>query len=190
MNVNIFMITFIVLYVILFSMLIYCLMNEINKKNREVSRLKKTVTELENKNEKYRKDHRIEFTNKECTFEIVRIGNRILDQSERKKGKGKIVNLSRSGLKLSCQYDFPARKQIILKLSFEILEQPFSLSGKIIRKEETLEKIAYGIQFVSNDEKTIHKLNQQLLKVEINQMKKMEMLNKSDVASSISKKTK
>lgn len=52
---------------------------EINKKKRELSRLKKTLKELENKlnQQNFRQDHRVEFPATECTFEILQVGQRL-----------------------------------------------------------------------------------------------------------------
>lgn len=103
----------------------------------------------------------------------------MFEQSERKKGQGNVLDVSRSGMKLSCRYDLPVRKQIILDLKFMINNHPFSLTGKIVRKEETLKSMIYGIQFLWNDEKVIQQLAQQLHKVEAEKNKQQKKLGKS-----------
>ncbi|MDA3129435.1 PilZ domain-containing protein [Aliibacillus thermotolerans] len=177
MDSDFLMILFLCLFLVLFLITIVSFAVEIQHKKRDIQRLKKTIAELEKKlNQKhYRQDHRVEFTSKKCTFEIIRIGNQIFQQSERKQGQGDALDISRSGLKLLCRYDLPVRKKIILQLKFHVNNKPFVLTGKIVRKEETLEQVAYGIQFIGNDEKLLQQLAQQLQKVEVTKVKQKEM---------------
>lgn len=138
---------------------------QLRKKDNQIKALKESMSRLQDKlkNMEGRRAFRITLPDEACEFELIAFGRKSskpLDQLKHKKGEGKIKDISRTGMKMSSALDLPVRKQIILQLYFVLDHTAFSLKGKIVRKEELMHGIFYGIEFV-----TTAKEQQQLYRV-------------------------
>lgn len=147
---------------------------QLRKRDYQIDTLKKSLIDLKAKwNEvEKRRAFRIELLDQECEFELIGFGDKMLEQLKYKKGKGKIKDISYSGMKLSCKLDFPVRKKIFLRLHFVLYDEEFSLKGKIVRKEERMDDIFYGIEFIELDHQDQQRLYQVIRKLELERKKK------------------
>lgn len=147
---------------------------QLRKRDYQIDTLKKSLIDLKAKwNEvERRRAFRIELLDQECEFELIGFGDKMLEPLKYKKGKGKIKDISYSGMKLSCKLDFPVRKKIFLRLHFVLYDEEFSLKGKIVRKEERMDDIFYGIEFIELDHQDQQRFYQVIRKLELERKKK------------------
>ncbi|EHL74634.1 hypothetical protein HMPREF1015_03272 [Bacillus smithii 7_3_47FAA] len=136
--------------------------------------MKKSLTDLKAKwNEvERRRAFRIKLLDQECKLESIGFGDKLLEPLKHKKGEGKIKDISYLGMKLSCKLDFPVRKKIFLRLHFVLCDEEFSLKGKIVRKEERMDDIFYGIEFIELHHQDQQRLYQVIRKLELERKKK------------------
>lgn len=147
---------------------------QLRKKEAQIKVLKESLTDLQAKlkDKEIRKAFRIKLLDQKCIFEFIDFGDKLLEPLKHRKAEGKIKNISRTGMKLSCEFDLPVRKQILLQLHFVLHDEEFSLVGKIVRKEELMNNIYYGIEFIEPDSKEQQRLFQVIQKMEIEKRKK------------------
>lgn len=103
-----------------------------------------------------------------CMVKLVELENKKLKQLANKVFLGQIDNLSASGLKLMCDFDFPIQEKIIVELTFEIKDEIFTVKGEVIRKEEYRDKKythGYGIKFIQLREQDQTNLSKQLNRI-------------------------
>ena len=149
---------------------------QLRKKDREINLLKESLTDLQAKlkDMERRRAFRIKLIDQKCIFGLIDFGDKLLEPLRHKKGEGKIKDISHTGIKLSCEFDLPVRKQIVLQLQFVLDNEEFSFKGKIVRKEELMNEINYGIDFIEADPKEKQRLYQVIQRMEIQRRKKME----------------
>lgn len=141
--------------------------NEIKKRDLQIEDLTGTVEELQDKlnSRQRRRAFRLQLFEEKCEFELIEFGDQVLERLKHRKGEGVLKDVSRSGLQFICQVDLPVRKEIFLKIRFTLKGEEFNLKGKIVRKEEHLQYIAYGIHFID-----VNPLEEQRLVRVINQI--------------------
>ncbi|PWA12761.1 PilZ domain-containing protein [Pueribacillus theae] len=115
---------------------------------------------------------RLKLFEQECIFELIDFGDKLLEGLKHKTGKGKILDISHTGMKLNSELNFPVRKEIFLQLYFELQKEKFSLKGKIVRKEEFLNDFSYGIQFIGVNPVEEQRLYMLIQKIEIEKRSK------------------
>lgn len=147
---------------------------QLRKKDDQIDLLKESLTDLQAKlkDKERRRAFRIKLLDQVCIFEFIDFGDKSLEPLKQRKGQGKIKNISRTGIKLSCEFDLPVRKQIVLQLHFVLDDEEFSFKGKIVRKEELMNEIIYGIDFIESDPKEEKRLLQVIQRMEIERRKK------------------
>lgn len=147
---------------------------QLRKKLDPINALQESLADLQAKlKEKERRENfRVKLLEQECTFELIDFGDKLLERLKHRQGEGKIRDISRTGLKLICDYDLPVRKHIFLQLHFMLQDEEFSFKGKIVRKEELMNDIIYGIEFIEADSNEQQRLFQVIQKLEIERRKK------------------
>lgn len=166
-----------VFLIILILLLIHWIyMRQLRRKDDQIYLLKESLTDLKAKlrDTERRRAFRINLLDQVCIFEFIDFGDKLLEPLMQRKGEGKIKNIGRTGIKLSCEFDLPVRKQIFLQLYFVLDDEEFTFKGKIIRKEELMNEIIYGIDFIEADPKEEQRLLQVIQRMEIERRKKTE----------------
>lgn len=166
---------YVVIFVLVIIFFIIFFQKHIRIKKSQIHALQHEIEELQAKLKK--KERRNSFSLKlleqTCTFEFINFGDKTLEKLINKKGEGKIRDISLTGLKLICNYDLPVRKKVFLQLHFVLLKEEFLLKGKIVRKEEQMSDIVYGIEFMEINTKDRNRLYRLIQKAEINRSKKL-----------------
>lgn len=136
---------------------------QVSRKDSQINELLKSLSDQQAKlkDEEKRQAFRMKLLEQKCALEFVDFGDESLEKLKHRKVEGQIKDISRTGIKLICEFDLPVRKQITLQLNFVLQDEDFSFKGKIVRKEEKLNDITYGIEFIEVGEKE----QQQLFKV-------------------------
>lgn len=173
-----YLIGFIVCEMVLVLVLMYFFITfqkQIRIKNSQIHALQQENHELQVrlKEKERRNAYRVQLLEQTCKFEFINFGDKALEKLINRKGEGKIRDISRTGMKLICNYDLPVRKKVFLQLHFVLFNEEFSLKGKIVRKEELMNDIVYGIEFMeinSTDKERLYRLIQ---RAEINRRKKL-----------------
>ncbi|WP_027416508.1 PilZ domain-containing protein [Aneurinibacillus terranovensis] len=149
---------------------------QLRKKDDQINAFKESLTDLQAKlkDKERRRAFRIKLLDQECTFELIDFGDKLLEPLKHRKGEGKIKNISRTGMKLRCEFDLPVKKQIFLQLHFVLHDEEFSFKGKIVRKEELMNDIFYGIDFIEVNPKEQQRLLWVIQKIEIERRKETE----------------
>ncbi|WP_019004301.1 MULTISPECIES: PilZ domain-containing protein [Cohnella] len=149
---------------------------QLRKKDDQINGLKESISGLQAKlaEMERRRGYRIQLPDQQCLFAFIGFGDPLLEPLTNRKGEGKIENISRTGVKLSCEFDLPVRKRIFVQLHFALHGEEFSFKGKIVRKEETMKEIMYGIDFIEVDPKEQQRLVQTMQKIEIEKKKMTE----------------
>lgn len=156
----------IVLIAIILYLIIYY-RSEMKKRELHIQELKGINENLREKlkSRQRRKAFRLQLFEEKCVFELIEFGDRTLEKLKHRKGEGVLKDVSRSGLQLICQVDLPVRKEIFINIWFTLKDEDFKFKGKIIRKEEHLQYIAYGVHFID-----VNPLEEQRLVRVINQI--------------------
>lgn len=151
-------------------------LRQLRKKDEQINLLKESLADLQAKlkDKERRRAFRIKLLDQVCIFEFIDFGDKLLEPLKHRKGEGKIKDISCTGMKLSCEFDLPVRKQIVLQLGFVLDDEEFSLKGKIVRKEELMNEINYGIDFIEAAPKEKQRLLQVIQRMEIERRKKIE----------------
>ncbi|MED5052947.1 PilZ domain-containing protein [Anoxybacillus rupiensis] len=169
---------FVCLFLLIFSLILFHAFykQQLRKKEEQIHTLKESVTDLQIKlkDKEKRKAFRVKLFEQECHFELLESGNQPLGNLKNKKGAGQINDISRTGLQISCTLDLPVRKQIFLQIYFVIDGEPFSLKGRIVRKEELINHVIYGIEFVDLHQRDQQKLHRLIQRLEIERRKNAE----------------
>jgi c-di-GMP-binding flagellar brake protein YcgR len=149
--------------------------NKVKKQNNQIADMQHLLDDLQEQlKEKEKRDaFRLKLLYDPCHLEITDLGDPALEELIHKKAEGKIVDISQTGLKIICGLDLPVRKRIALNVNFKLLNHEFSFKGNVVRKEERLDNIIYGIEFAGNDPKEEQTLLNLLQKIEIERRKKM-----------------
>jgi len=140
--------------------------NELKKKDMQIQELMIANENLQEKlnSRQKRKAFRLQLFEHRCVFELIEFGDQSLERLKNRKGEGILKDVSRSGLQFICQVDLPVRKEIYLNIWFSLKKEDFNLKGKIVRKEEHMQYIAYGIQFVDlsprDEQRLVRVINQ------------------------------
>ena len=137
--------------VFLFLVLFVYSRRELKKRNMKIHELQESVNSLQMQleNKEKRKTFRVKLLKQKCTFTITDFGDPKFEILKNKKSEGEIIDVSSTGMKISCPLDLPIKKKVIFQLDFTLQEEPFSFKGKIIRKEETIEDTIYAIRFIN-----------------------------------------
>ncbi|XJZ27516.1 PilZ domain-containing protein [Bacillota bacterium Lsc_1132] len=161
-------------FLILLILINWFYQRQLREKLDLINALQESLNDLQAKlKEKERRESfRVKLLEQECTFEIIDFDDKLLEQLKHRQGKGEIRDISRTGLKLICDYDLPVRKHIFLQLYFLLQDEEFSFKGKIVRKEELMNDIIYGIEFIEADSTEQQRLYQVIQKLEIERRKK------------------
>lgn len=167
---------FIGLFLVILLILYSVFRKQIRQKDKRINDLIGSLSSLENKLKglERRTAFRLILTKElPCVFEIIEVGDRVLGALKHKKGEGKIKDISRTGLKLLCDIDFPVRKKITIQINFNLQGENFSLCGVFVRKKEEINgQINYGIQFVKNEMREQQRLASLIQKIEISRQGK------------------
>ena len=115
----------------------------------------------------HRNNFRVTLNEINCSVKFLDFENKTLSALTHKMFNGYLENISMSGLKLICDFDFPVKQSILIEINFELKNHEFILRGEIVRKEENNNKdlVAYGIQFLD-----IHEEESKLLNLILNQI--------------------
>lgn len=169
-----------ILSVLLMALILWLIhwihVKQLRKKDDQINLLKEALKDLQAKlkDKEKRRAFRVTLLDGKCIFEFIDFGDKLLEPLRHRKGEGKIKDISRTGMKMSCEIDLPVRKQIFLQLRFVIDDEEFSFKGRIVRKEELLNEIIYGIDFIEADPKEEQRLYQVIQRMEIERRKKTE----------------
>jgi c-di-GMP-binding flagellar brake protein YcgR len=147
---------------------------QIREREKQINSLQQSLNDLQVKLKEMerRRAFRIKLPEQDCIFELIDFDDKLLERLKYKKGKGKIRDISLSGIKLECDYDLPVRKGIFLQLHFVLQDVEFSFKGKIVRKEELMKNIIYGIEFIDVNLKEQQRLYVVLQKISVENRKK------------------
>ena len=143
------------------------LRSEIKKRETRIHDLTNVISKLQMdlESKEKRQAFRLQLLNQQCEYEFIEFGDHALDKLKHRKGTGNMKDISRNGMQFICQIDLPVRKEIVLGLRFSLKDENFEMKGRIVRKEESLQHYAYGIQFIE-----IEPAEQQRLVRSIHQM--------------------
>lgn len=149
-------------------------LRQLRKKDDQIDQLKESLTNLQAKlNEtERRRGYRAKLLDQECVIELIDFSDKMLEPLRNRKGKGKIKNISPTGMKMSCEFDLPIQKQIVLLIHFVLNDEEFTFKGKIVRKEVLMNEIIYGIDFFGADPKEEQRLLQVINRMEIERRNK------------------
>lgn len=147
------LIALLIIQALLLILIYWFYAKQLRKKDAQINTLQESLTDLQAKwsEAERRRAFRIKLPDQECKFELIGFGDKSLEPLKYKKGEGKIKDISYLGMKLSCKLDLPIRKKIFLLIHFTLCNEEFSLKGKIVRKEELMNDILYGIEFMELD---------------------------------------
>ncbi|WP_175495257.1 PilZ domain-containing protein [Gracilibacillus orientalis] len=143
-------------------------------KRKESKRISRTSTDSE-KSEPNARDHfRITLYQQPCLITLIHLENPHLSQLKNKQFYGYVDNVSTSGLKFLCNFNFPVKDRVMIKLNISVKSYHFTLKGEIIRKEEHRQnkQIAYGVLFENMTEKEKIRITKVLNKVMMEKKKK------------------
>jgi c-di-GMP-binding flagellar brake protein YcgR len=160
-----------ILTTVFLLIIFFILSKNLKEKESEINVLTKKISTLSSKSEQ-REAFRVDILMEECVFDVVKIGKTSLDNN--KGNKGKVRDLSFSGMKLISDVDLPAREHVLLSLKIIVRDEQFELLGVIKRKEEydLRSKIIYGIEFKNVDQTHKTALYQLLNAIEVERKKK------------------
>nr|WP_231710758.1 PilZ domain-containing protein [Gracilibacillus suaedae] len=125
-----------------------------------------------------RNNFRITLHHHPCLITLIHLENAQLSRLKDKQFYGYVDNISTSGLMFLCNFNFPVKERVIVKLNISIKSYQFTLNGEVIRKEEHKKKkqIAYGVQFHKMSEKERIRLTKVLNEVMVEKKKKSNMV--------------
>lgn len=162
---------FITLFLIVFFILYFFDRKRMKQKDSRINDLINSLSNLEKKLKglERRKSYRFRLTSEQpCLFEIIEVGDRVLEKLKHRKGEGKIIDISSTGLKLMYDVDLPVRKKLTLKIDFKLQKEQFSFKGIVVRKKEEINgQINYGIQFVDIDSREQQRLSLAIHRLEV-----------------------
>lgn len=97
-----------------------------------------------------RKCFRVKVDNIYCIIKFIDFGNSKLNKLKNRTINGYIENISLSGLKIVSDYELPVRSDIRITISFKLEDYVFTMEGKIVRREDHIEKkyVGYGVEFL------------------------------------------
>ncbi|MBB5325647.1 hypothetical protein HNQ34_002748 [Anoxybacillus tepidamans] len=100
-----------ILLVLILLLIYISKQKQLREKDEYIDSLQQKLTELHDKLKKMekRRAFRINLLEPECIFELIACGDQLLKRLKHKKGKGKIKDISLTGVKLECDYDLPVR---------------------------------------------------------------------------------
>ncbi|MGP4041014.1 PilZ domain-containing protein [Gracilibacillus sp. D59] len=144
------------------------------KKHKNESHTSNDTNILE---ENTRHNFRITLYQQPCLITLIQLENSHLKQLKNKQFYGYIENISTSGLKFLCHFNFPVKERVLIKLNVAIKSYHFILKGEIIRKEEhkLSNQIAYGVKFYKLTEKERMRITKALNEVMVEKEKKAKM---------------
>jgi c-di-GMP-binding flagellar brake protein YcgR len=95
-----------------------------------------------------RRSYRINFMDEKqsCYLTVINVGDEgVIEPIE---GKGRLVDISGTGMRVTFDKHLPVRDNVIVIVKFA-LEEDFKLEGQVVRKTETYKdsSITYGIDF-------------------------------------------
>ncbi len=125
-----------------------------------------------------RHNFRINLHHQPCLITLTHLENSQLSQIKNKQFYGYVDNISTSGLKFLCNFNFPVKDRVMIKLNITIKSYSFTLTGEIIRKEEHNQnkQIAYGVHFNKMSEKERIRITKVLNEVMVEKKKKSNMV--------------
>lgn len=166
------------LFVISFIFLFYA-----NNKNKKVNGLLSSIHDLKHKLKTMELTNipRFKLVNDvPCVFKIVKVGDINLTDINSKQADGIINNISRTGLNLISDLDFPIQRKIIMEIQFQLENENFNIKGIIERKiEEINGNLNYEINFIEDrsNAKELQKLVVFMDKAEIGLYRKNRLAN-------------
>jgi len=142
---------------------------QIRQRDIHINNLMESLAGLQMKlkDKERRKAYRLKLTEQKCFFELIDFGDPLLNKLKHRESEGLLKDVSRTGAQFTCPIDLPVRKEIILQIYFSLQDEAFSFKGKIVRKEEQLQHITYGVHFIDIDEAEQQRHVRRLQKMEI-----------------------
>lgn len=145
---------------------------EMRQKDTQINQLLKQMKQLRDQVEhvNHRETFRVDLADENCLFQVMNV-----EVLKNRTGTAKIKDISVNGLKISCNYDFPLKNEVIIKLEFKLQEEPFSFKAILLRKEAHIDNpdIIYGVQFVEMSSGERERLQICLNKLEIQRRDKL-----------------
>ncbi|OZM56697.1 hypothetical protein CIB95_10770 [Lottiidibacillus patelloidae] len=96
-----------------------------------------------------RRSYRINFMDEKqsCYLTVINVGDKNVNEKPI-EGKGRLVDISGTGMRVIFDQHLPVRDKVIVAVKFA-LEEDFKLEGHVVRKTETYKDslITYGIDF-------------------------------------------
>ncbi|CAG7652130.1 PilZ domain-containing protein [Paenibacillus allorhizosphaerae] len=164
----------VIIVIMLLSIISYN--KEMKLRNSQIEKLDVTIMDLNQKLKEAnsRKSYRIPIPVTEGEFEFVEIGNAV-HANKVKRAAASIRDISLTGLRFNCHYDFSVREKIIVKMYFVLRNEPLELTGRIVRKEEYFGKpyLTYGMEFLITRTSEQESLFRLLRDIEAEQAKKL-----------------
>ncbi|GER68602.1 PilZ domain-containing protein [Weizmannia acidilactici] len=165
------LITVVILNIMMILLIVLYYTKQVEQRDKKIKALSRSLNNLEKelKGMEQRDAPRLNFLiDLPCTFEVLEVGDQSLEKIRSKWVKGTIKDISRTGLGVLCNIDFPIRKKIVVQIQFNFKSEKFSLKGIIVRKQEEINgRLLYGIKFENSDLKEQQKFAVLLNKIEI-----------------------
>lgn len=137
----------------------------IKKKEVIVERIIREEVKPPNKRENYR----LRVKTSTANLEVINIGEQLVNENV----PCEIVDVSRGGVGIYCDKDYPLRQNVVVKIQFILNGVEFTLDGKLVRKIEYEHKhnLFYGIEFKDLPMSTENMLGKAIATIENNRRK-------------------
>lgn len=148
---------------------------ENKRKEIRIEEMGKKINSLrESINVNRRQAFRVDVPHEDCTITFLEFGERALESLLNRIGTGHIQDISVHGLKFTCEFDLPLKKQVVLEIQFKLCEEAFTFKGKLVRKEAHVQTphITYGMEFIEVEASQQEQLNFILNKIQLERRRK------------------
>ncbi|WP_121616660.1 PilZ domain-containing protein [Virgibacillus halodenitrificans] len=149
--------------IILLCGIIFHLNSLIKKSSKIIVSINNDRNELKQKLEQYNDNCFCHITLKQpikCEYSIIQLDNKKVEVD--KKAIGSIIKISRSGMLLETDFNFPLEtKDVLMKYTFALDNTDFNIDGKLISKEKRNKdnRNYYGVTFLNIPSKIDRKLS-------------------------------
>lgn len=135
------------------------------KKEVIVEKIIREEVKPQNKRENYRLRVKTSIAN----LEVINIGEQLVNENV----TCEIVDVSRGGVGIYCDKDYPLRQNVLVKIQFILNGVEFTLNGKLVRKIEYEHKhnLFYGIEFKDLPMSTENMIGKAIATIENNRRK-------------------
>lgn len=135
------------------------------KKEVIVEKIIREEVKPQNKRENYRLRVKTSIAN----LEVINIGEQLVNENV----ACEIVDVSRGGVGIYCDKDYPLRQNVLVKIQFILNGVEFTLNGKLVRKIEYEHKhnLFYGIEFKDLPMSTENMIGKAIATIENNRRK-------------------